>query len=88
MDLEKNKTLERKFRDAELRRADIELLKVQDSDPGATGNVGDWRTYRKALRAWPNDENFPDPSYRPVAPDFTSSGVVGETGVKKPDGQE
>lgn len=60
---------ERIWRDAELNRSDIELNKVQDSDPKAKGSVSDWRTYRKELRAWPENENFPDSSKRPVAPD-------------------
>src|SRR5690554_636524 len=53
---------ERIWRDAELNRSDIELNKVQDSDPKAKGSVSDWRTYRKELRAWPESENFPDSS--------------------------
>lgn len=60
---------ERVWRNAELSRADIELNKVQDSDPNAVGIVGDWRTYRKELRAWPESPDFPDSTKRPVAPD-------------------
>lgn len=59
--------LERAWRDAELKRADVELLKVQDGMPNL-GNVSDWRKYRVALRNWPNDSKFPDSEYRPVAP--------------------
>ena len=60
---------ERLWRDAELTRADIELCKVQDSDPKAVGTVAGWREYRKALRSWPQSVDFPDTSKRPVAPD-------------------
>lgn len=61
--------VERLWRDAELARADIELYKVQDSDPKAVGTVAGWREYRKALRAWPEHEDFPNKEKRPVAPD-------------------
>ena len=60
---------ERQWRDAELARADIELFKVQDSDPKAVGSVADWRQYRKELRAWPEHEGFPSKANRPKAPD-------------------
>lgn len=60
---------ERSWRDVELIRADIELNKVQDSDPKSKGSVSAWREYRKALRAWPEHQDFPDKSKRPVAPD-------------------
>jgi hypothetical protein len=60
--------VERNWRDSELINADIELNKVQDSDPKATGTVSDWRTYRKALRAWPEDKNFPKQEFRPKSP--------------------
>jgi hypothetical protein len=59
---------ERKWRDSELINADIELNKVQDSDPKAIGTVSDWRTYRKALRAWPENKNFPKQEFRPKSP--------------------
>lgn len=61
--------VERKWRDCELRRADVELSKVQDSDPNAKGTVGDWREYRKQLRAWPSSKDFPNQAFRPKAPD-------------------
>lgn len=60
---------ERLWRDSELARADIELYKVQDSDPKAKGSVSEWREYRKALRAYPESEVFPNQESRPVAPD-------------------
>lgn len=69
---------ERVWRDAELERADIELYKVQDSDPNAVGLVADWREYRKALRAWPQNESFPDSTQRPVAPDAVVEETVEE----------
>lgn len=60
---------EKLWRDYELKRCDIELNKVQDSDPKASGSVSDWRTYRKALRAWPENPNFPNKEFRPPSPD-------------------
>lgn len=62
-------SLERLWRGLELARSDIELYKVQDFDIKATGSVGDWRSYRKELRAWPEDVNFPKQQFRPKAPD-------------------
>ena len=61
---------ERSWRDVELDRADEELNKVQDSDPKARGTVSQWRDYRKALRAWPENPDFPEKSLRPKAPDY------------------
>lgn len=61
---------ERAWRDFELQRADLELYKVQDSDPKAFGSVSQWREYRKQLRAWPESEKFPDKTFRPEAPDY------------------
>lgn len=49
---------ERIWRNSELSRADIELLKVQDGD--GTGLVSDWRAYRVALRNYPQQEGFPN----------------------------
>lgn len=60
---------ERGWRNFELYRADVELYKVQDSDPKAAGSVTDWRTYRKELRAWPEHKDFPNKDKRPVPPD-------------------
>lgn len=61
--------LERVWRNSELIRADIELNKVQDTDSKAVGSVAAWRDYRKALRAWPENVNFPVKNSRPKAPD-------------------
>ena len=58
------------WRNSELFRADIELYKVQDSDPKAGGSVSEWRNYRKSLRQWPEDVNFPNKEFRPKSPDF------------------
>lgn len=60
---------ERAWRDSELTRSDIELYKVQDSDPKAVGTVAGWREYRKTLRAWPEHKDFPNKEKRPVSPD-------------------
>lgn len=61
---------EKLWRNFELKRSDIELNKVQDSDPKSTGSVSDWRNYRKALRAWPESVNFPNKDLRPISPDI------------------
>lgn len=66
VDIDRN--LEIVWRNSELFRADIELLKVQDSDPKAIGTVSQWRDYRKALRTWPENPDFPDKQKRPVSP--------------------
>lgn len=58
---------ERVWRNWELARADIEINKAQDGD--GTGTVKAWREYRKALRAYPSLEGFPNIELRPVAPD-------------------
>lgn len=60
---------ERYWRDLQLAHSDIELNKVQDSDPKAVGTVSQWREYRKALRAWPEHKDFPNKEKRPVSPD-------------------
>lgn len=60
---------ERRWRDSELARSDIELYKVQDSDPKSVGSVSQWREHRKALRSWPEHKDFPNKEFRPVAPD-------------------
>ena len=58
---------ERAWRNTELSRADIELNKVQDGMGG--GTVTSWREYRCALRNWPANQDFPDSTKRPIAPD-------------------
>ncbi|MOA61400.1 hypothetical protein D3C78_1865340 [compost metagenome] len=67
--IEDSKYIEKFWVEAELTRARDELEKVQDSDPQAIGSVSSWRDYRKALRAWQDNVNFPDSSKRPTAPD-------------------
>lgn len=67
---------ERAWRDTELDRADIELNKVQDGM--GTGTVSQWREYRCNLRNWPESQDFPDSSKRPVAPDAPVVLPVGE----------
>lgn len=63
-------SFERQWRNSELKRSDIELYKVQDSDPKAVGSVSEWRDYRKLLRAWPDHSEFLNKDSRPKAPDF------------------
>ena len=58
---------ERRWRDAELARADIGLAKTQDGV--GTGTVAEWRAYRISLRAWPKCPDFPNEDCRPPAPD-------------------
>jgi hypothetical protein len=60
---------ERSWRNNELARSDIELYKVQDADPSATGSVSQWRDYRKSLRDWPANPKFPSKESRPIPPD-------------------
>ena len=69
VDVEAITRSEREWRNSELIRADEELNKVQDSDPKSKGTVGDWRAYRKALRAMTEAEGFPTQHVRPTAPD-------------------
>ena len=57
---------ERDWRNTELSRADIQLLKVQDGMTGL-GTQKAWREYRITLRDWPSTSLFPNE--RPVAPD-------------------
>jgi hypothetical protein len=54
----------------EMDRIRNEIEKVQDSDPSAIGSVSDWRTYRKAVRAWSTNKDYPNPHLRPKSPDF------------------
>lgn len=62
--------VEMSWLDVELIRAGNELDKVQDSDPKSVGSVSDWRSYRKALRSWPEHKDFPSKDFRPISPDF------------------
>lgn len=55
---------ERQWRDGELQRADIEILKLQD----VAGDCSAWCQYRIALRDWPAHADFPDATKRPVSP--------------------
>lgn len=64
----KAEDIAREWRNTELARADVQLLKVQDGMPNL-GTVSDWRKYRVALRTWPDTEGFPSLESRPVAPD-------------------
>lgn len=57
---------ERQWRDSELARADIQLMKVEDGMKGI-GTQTKWRNYRIALREYPASADFPN--VRPVAPD-------------------
>lgn len=55
---------ERAWRNSELAKTDIELYKLQDGME--TGSIEVLRQYRNALRKWPENENFPDSTYRPT----------------------
>lgn len=55
---------ERIWRNAELGWADIQINKLED----VGGNTQVWRDYRIALRNWPEHVHFPNPAYRPEAP--------------------
>lgn len=56
---------ERKWRDSELLKADIEINKAADS--AGTAEAA-WREYRVALRDWPKAAAFPESSARPKRP--------------------
>lgn len=64
-----NSVVEYTWVSEELTRARGELEKVQDSDSSSTGTVSSWRDYRKQLRVWEDNENFPNKEFRPKAPD-------------------
>lgn len=66
---EGSRALEAAWVESEISRARGELEKVQDSDLKAKGSVSDWRNYRKALRSWTENQNFPNKEFRPKAPD-------------------
>lgn len=61
---------ERAWRNLELFKSDMELNKLQDGDAKAFGTVTLWRAYRKLLRNWPQDRNFPSAEFRPQPPNF------------------
>lgn len=67
---EDKKLTEKSWVSRELDRVRDELEKVQDSDPSATGSVSAWRDYRKQLRVWEDNINFPKIEFRPKAPDY------------------
>lgn len=69
VDAEYSASLEKGWIESELKRSADQIDKAQDSDPSAIGTETDWRAYRVALRAWPQDENFPNKELRPIAPD-------------------
>ncbi|AZZ94675.1 hypothetical protein EUZ85_29780 [Hahella sp. KA22] len=58
---------ERAWRDLELKRADIELFKVEDQN--SDGQAQRWRAYRCALRDYPQQADFPN-GPRPSAPNL------------------
>jgi len=60
--------MERVWRDGELLLADIELNKIQDGETDARIAESQWREYRKALRAWPANKDFPNKDKRPLSP--------------------
>lgn len=66
--LDSSPQLEHLWIDSEMHRIREEIEKVQDTDPGAVGTVSAWRTYRKALRVWCEDINFPNKAFRPTSP--------------------
>ena len=59
----------RAWRDGELKRADIEISKAEDT--AGMFDAVTWRDYRMVLRDWPADPLFPDPASRPIAPDVS-----------------
>lgn len=58
---------ERLWRNSELQRSDIETFKAEDI--AGAFDAETWRSYRVALRAWPESVDFPDSTKRPIAPD-------------------
>lgn len=61
----------RAWRDSELRRADIEINKIQDSSSTkGSKKLCDWRKYRCNLRDWPASAGFPLDTSRPNPPDY------------------
>lgn len=60
-------SIERSWRDGELKRADAIINTMEDS--GDSEGPKPWRQYRVALRDWPASEFFPNPDKRPVSPE-------------------
>lgn len=58
---------ERAWRNAELKKVDIIIYKIEDSQ--LEGDGLPWRMYRGQLRDWPASEFFPNPDKRPVSPE-------------------
>jgi hypothetical protein len=67
IELTQQSQVERAWRNLELVRCDIELNKIQDGM--GYGTIKSWRDYRCSLRDWPENKNFPNSRFRPVAPD-------------------
>lgn len=66
LETEKNSDTERAWRNEQLSIADIEIFKAEDL--AGSFNALDWRAYRKDLRNWPINVDFPDKTKRPVSP--------------------
>ncbi len=60
-------TIERRWRDSELLKADIEIAKAQDEGGILAGD--NYRQYRIQLRDWPEHTEFPDKNFRPQVGD-------------------
>ena len=58
-------TRERGWREEELFYADVQINIREDDGEDASA----WREYRKKLRAWPENKNFPKEKYRPKRPE-------------------
>lgn len=56
---------ERGWREEELYFADIKINILEDDGLDASM----WREYRKSLRKWPENKNFPKEKYRPKRPE-------------------
>ena len=57
---------ERNWRDTELTAADEIINKIEDFQ--IEGDSRPWRQYRAELRNWPQSQDFPDSTMRPVRP--------------------
>lgn len=65
------KDIEFDFINSELKKADQEILALEDSLTPRPSVIADWRTYRRELRALHLHPAFPNPSIRPTAPTET-----------------